>query len=118
METNFKHEPSAVMPILMRHFIKFLKENNIYISFRSYISEKCYLDAWEQKVNPSPSFFYLYPITLNKDIKGDAFEYMRRIIFDSFCWSSTKKGASFWDGINRKWRTSLKTLEAKNDTMI
>ena len=76
----------------VRKFIRFLKEHDVYNSYKSYAF------SWVDKVNICNSLNEIDPGTY---------------ISSSFCWCETVEGHNFWQGIHKKW---LNCCRRKHDT--
>ena len=76
----------------LKNFIRFLKERNAYGS---------YFHEMQLNHNDSSSFVFEY----NREYKA-FFEKCDPLLWLQFCfiWSSTKKGATFWENLNNEWR--------------
>lgn len=93
---------------VVREFIKFLREKNIYKEYRRYT---CMADESMFRTNKPYSFFYL-PLSSKPIKKWTLSRYIERMELLVACmrpWEQTPQGMTFWSSISKKWVNRLKT---------
>lgn len=81
--------------MLLKYFIKFLKEEKAYTSYRKNLMK-------EPDVNLVKQNFF------NKKIKNENISEADSLILGAFTWSETIEGSRYWHNLYQKWCDYLK----------
>lgn len=84
--------------MLLKCFIKFLKEEKAYTSYRKNLMK-------EPDVNLVKRNFF------NKKIKNENISEAGSLILGAFTWRETKEGYNYWHNLAEKWSNKLSNYD-------